>query len=503
MPHGRKARPGSLWSRVDERRETKRETLRPAAEPPPRRPKFRWVVEAILPLTLLAAAGVAVSLPESLAFEARMALFGFAFATVLWSTTKLNSAYVALVAVMLTIFMGGASQEELFDSLASDVVWLMIGAFVLGGAMRLTGLAGRLTGLVVKRAKTVRGVFWMITTVLIPLSFFIPSTSGRAAVVMPVFNSISESAGDKKITRALALLMPTVILVATISTLIGAGSHLIAIDLLDEISGESISFAQWAMWGVPFGAAASYISCGVIMKMFLDKGRPDREFRQKRRDAGEAAPFSRNEKVTLFVLLAMGGLWLTEALHGVEIATVTVAGALLLTLPVVGVMKWKDGLKAVSWNLIIFVGAALALGNALIKSGAAQWIIDNLFALSGITGIESTFLILLVIGFISLTSHIYMTSHAARAVALVPPFLYLAGSLDLNATAVLFISTLGMDYCQTFPVSSKALLMFQEQETETFQPADLLRLSAVLLIVHIALVVVFYYGYWQWTGLAL
>lgn len=489
---------------MDERRESRRESLRPAAEPPPRKPRFRWVVGAILPLTLLVVAGVAVSLPETLAFEARMALFGFAFATILWSTTKLNSAYVALGAVMLTIVLGGAEQEELFDSLASDVVWLMIGAFVLGGAMRVTGLAGRLTGVVVKRAKTVRGVFWMITTVLIPLSFFIPSTSGRAAVVMPVFNSISEAAGDRKITRALALLMPTVILVATISTLIGAGSHLIAIDLLDEISGESISFAQWAMWGVPFGAAASYISCGIIMKMFLDKDRLARELRPgARREEAEAAPFSRDERVALFVLLAMVGLWLSEALHGVEIATVTVAGALLLTFPVVGVMKWKDGLKAVSWNLIIFVGAALALGNALIESGAAQWIIDNLFTLSGVAGIESTFLILLVIGFISLTSHIYMTSHAARAVALVPPFLYLAGSLDLNATAVLFISTLGMDYCQTFPVSSKALLMFQEQETETFQPADLLRLSAVLLIVHILLVVVFYYGYWQWTGLAL
>jgi di/tricarboxylate transporter len=122
-------------------------------------------------------------------------------------------------------------------------------------------------------------------------------------------------------------------------------------------------------------------------------------------------------------------------------------------------MKWKDGLKSVSWNLIIFVGAALALGNALIDSGAAQWIIDQLFALSGIAGASSG---LLILAFISLTSHVYMTSHAARAVALVPPVLYLAGSLGLDPTVVLFISTVGMDYCLTFPVSSKALLMFQE-----------------------------------------
>ena len=453
----------------------------------------------MLPLALSIVAGIAVLLPASLPYEARMALFVFALAAILWSTTKINAAYVALAALTLAVLTGGSSQEKLFGALASDVVWLMIGAFVLGGAMRATGLAGRLTGFVVERASSVRGILWLLTTVLIPLSFVIPSTSGRAAVVMPVFRSIADAAEDKKIVRALALLMPTVILVATITTIIGAGSHLIANDLLFQIAGERISFARWALWGAPFGIVASYASAWVIMWLFLDKDRLDRKLEIPRKGRGS---FSKAERITLVVLAAMVALWLTEAWHGLEIATVAVAGALFLTLPGLGVMSWKDGLKSVSWNLIVFVGAALALGEALIDSGAAQWIIDNLFAVSGIAGARSAILILLTVAFISLTSHVYMTSHAARAAALVPPLLYLAGSLDLNPVAVLFIGTVGMDYCLTFPVSSKALLMFQEAGGETYQPADLLRLSSVLLIVHLVMIVLFYYGYWQWTGLA-
>ncbi len=387
-----------------------------------------------------------------------MALFVFALAAILWSTT-INAAYVALAALTLAVLTGGSTQEKLFGALASDVVWLMIGAFVLGGAMRATGLAGRLTGFVVERASSVRGMLWMLTTVLIPLSFVIPSTSGRAAVAMPVFRSIADAAGDKKIVRALALLMPTVILVATITTIIGAGSHLIANDLLAQIAGERISFAQWALWGTPFGIVASYASAWVIMWLFLDRDRLERRLEIPREGRG---PFTRAENITLVVLAVMVGLWLTETWHGLEVATVAVAGALFLTLPGLGVMSWKDGLKSVSWNLIVFVGAALALGEALIDSGAAQWIIDNLFAVSGIAGARSGMLILLIVAFIALTSHVYMTSHAARAAALVPPLLYLAGSVDLNPVAVLFIGTVGMDYCLTFPVSSKAFLMFQE-----------------------------------------
>jgi anion transporter len=363
-----------------------------------------------------------------------------------------------------------------------------------------SGLAARLTGLVVSRASSVRGLFWMLSAVLVPLAFVVPSTSGRAAVMLPVFRSISGAAGDGRIVRALALLIPTIILVSTISTLVAAGSHLVANDLLGQIAGERLSFAQWALYGVPFGVAASAVSCMVILRLFLSDEQRQRVLRFESR---EKKPLSRAEWITLGVVTTMIGLWLTEAAHGLEIATVAVLGALLLTLPGAGVLKWKDGLKAVSWNLIIFVGAALVLGRALIDSGAARWIIDGLFAFSGLKASDSPLLILVVLAFITLTSHIYMTSHTARAAALVPPLLYLAGSLELNPAAVMFIGTVGMDYCLTFPVSSKALLMFQESGIETYQPPDLLRLSAVLLLVHLGLMLLFYYGYWQWIGLAL
>ena len=481
----------SIWAGFDAQR---------PASPQQKRRTFRWVVDAVLPLTLITVAGVAVLLPETLPAQARLALFAFAIAVILWSTTKLNAAYVALAVMLLLVLTGGSPQEALFNALASDVVWLMIGAFVLGGAVQQAGLAARMTHLIASRAHTVRGVFWLVTTGLIPLSLFIPSTSGRAAVALPIFRGIVDAADDRRVTRALALLMPTVILVATITTLIGAGSHLIANDLLQQIAGTRISFLQWIMYGMPFGIAASYAACWVITRMFLDQESLNRKLELPRR---QRTPFARQEWTTLIVVGVMMAFWVSESLHGLEIATVTVAGALVLTLPGAGVLSWKDGLKTVSWNLVIFVGAALVLGRALIESGAAQWIINGLLALTGIGQGESRIVILLALSFVSLTSHLYMTSHTARAAALVPPLLYLATSSGLNPIAMMFISTLGMDYCLTLPVSSKALLMFQEQDGDTYQPPDLLRLSAVLLLVHVVLILVFYYGYWRWIGLGL
>ena len=472
---------------------------RPIARLFPRK-RFRWVIDAILPLTMIMIAGIAVHLPVSLPDPARPAVFAFLLAVILWSTTSIAADYVALLTVITLILLGGSSQEKLFDALASDVVWLMIGAFVLGGAVQKAGLAVRLTQLVISKVRTVRGMFWLLTVVLIPLSFLVPSTSGRAAVMIPVFRSITSTIRDHRITRAIALLTPTIILVSTIVAMVGAGSHLIANDLLYQITNQRISFTQWAIYGLPFGVVASLVSCWVIMRLFLDENRlrTKLQFPQVK-----SQPLSRPEWFTLVVVGVMIGLWLTEDWHGLKIATVTMVGALVLTLPGQGVLKWKEGVKAVSWNLVIFVGAAFVLGQSLIDSGAAQWAIDQLFAVSGLTSSESQPLILISIGLIALTSHLYMTSHTARAAALVPAILYLANSLQLNPVTVLFLSTVGMDYCLTFPVSSKALLMFQGIDGGTYKPTDLLRLSAVLMPVHLGLMILFYYTYWHWVGLTL
>lgn len=473
--------------------------VHPSSISQPTSPRLSGRARLLLSLSLTLAAGAAVVLPSTLDVPARIALFAMLLAVVLWSTTSINVAYIGLGATMLLILTGVSPQSRLFDSLASDVVWLMIGAFILGGAVDKTGLAVRLAQLVVERARTVRGLFWLVTAVLIPFSLFIPSVSGRALVAIPLFRGIASITADRRITRALALLFPTVILVSTICTLIGAGSHLVANKLLSEVTGRRLSFGEWALYGTPFGVVASAAACQVILALFLDEDRRARRIRVPQRPRGR---LSRSERITLAIGVVMVPLWSSEAWHGFECATVTLVGALALTAPG-SVLSWKEGVKAVDWNLLLFVGAAGVLGRALIDTSAARWIFQGLLAYSGVANASGHLIVLLSIGALSLTSHLYLTSHVARAAAIGPIMLLLARDLGLDPATVIFISTVGVDYCLTLAVSSKTLVMFQGIEGDTFRSADLMLLGAVMLLVHLALIVVFYYAYWRWTGLAL
>ena len=67
----------------------------------------------MLPLALTIVAGIAVLLPASLPYEARMTLFIFALAAILWSTTKINAAYVALAALTLAVLTGRGGRWNL------------------------------------------------------------------------------------------------------------------------------------------------------------------------------------------------------------------------------------------------------------------------------------------------------------------------------------------------------------------------------------------------------
>lgn len=445
-----------------------------------------------------------VLLPTDLFQPGRVALAIFGTAAILWAGTKLDASWVALAAAVALVPLGAAGQGDITGMLGQDIIWLMIGAFVIGGAFETSGLAARMTGAVAARARTTGQLFWLTTLVLIPLTFLIPSTSGRAAATLPALNAFFGGPEAGRGRRAYAILIPTIILVATTAALTGAGSHLLAEDLLAQRLGERFGFARWALWGLPFALAASLISCWVVLRLFLQ--RDERAAPVSRADFGRGRMTAPEWRVLIIAAVTFG-LWFTTPWHGFRIAGVAVAAMVVLSAPVVGVMKFKAAMKTVNWSLVLFVGAALVLGQALINTQAAGWLVGALFNLTNLDTIRNgnapAIVVVGAIAVISLVSHLFMTSHVARTAALGPPFILMAQTAELNPVAVLFIATAGMNYCLTLPVCSKALLMFQDVDGITFRPRDLMRLSAVLLPVHLLLMVVFYFSWWRWTGLSL
>ncbi|NLK10911.1 MAG: SLC13 family permease, partial [Staphylococcus equorum] len=100
-------------------------------------------------------------------------------------------------------------------------------------------------------------------------------------------------------------------------------------------------------------------------------------------------------------------------------------------------------------------------------------------------------------------SHLLITSHTTRAVVLVPTVLIFAETFELNPMSVVFITLIGINYCLTLPVSSKALLIFYELDDRPFNTSQLLKLNMWLLPIYVVFMVLMYLFYWQFIGLKL
>lgn len=417
-----------------------------------------------------------------------------------WVFTKINDTYVTLVAALTGTILSASQPEQFFETLGESTIWLLFASFTIAAAFSESGLSRRLAVYVTTRVRSVNHLFYMLTSMLIATAFVVPATSGRAALILPVFLAISKGISNPRIVRALALLFPTIILLSAVASMIGAGTHLVMIEILWHMNGERIGFGQWVLLSLPLALISSFISCWVILHLFLrcSERRQKLHFTPEQlaqsdslKTASVTGPLRRKEYTILAIIALLIVFWSTEGLHGINNIIIAVEGALIVTMPNVGVLSFKDAIKRVEWNLVLFMAATLVLSEALIKSGAAEWLVNQMFTAWGGHSSLTPISLVISVAVISLLAHLVITSRTTRSSMLVPLVLLLAISLGYNATAFAFLSTAADGFCLTLPVSAKPLVIFSQVEGPAFKPHDQLLLNGVLFPIHVGLLMAF------------
>jgi solute carrier family 13 (sodium-dependent dicarboxylate transporter), member 2/3/5 len=438
--------------------------------------------------------------PSGLSHEARIAVIVFGMAIAGWTLTRLGDTGIALAAAVALVAAGVVTQEQLHAALGNELIWLLVAAFVLAAALRASGIAERAALAIVSRFSHVRSLFMALTAVLAATALIIPSTSGRAALALPVFIALADRIAERSIIRALALLFPTVILLSAGGSLIGAGAHLIAADFIRLMGGGSIGYLGWLSIGMPFALATSFAAAEIILRMFLTA-----EERAAALDVDAPAPFrpTARDLYLIGVIALTALLWMTAAWHGFGIAVVTLCGALAATLPGLSPVPLKEAVKKVEWDLLLFMAATLLMGEALLATNADEWAARRLLmAVGGSTFLSVPLVLAALIG-IAISAHLVITSRTARATVLIPTVALPLAALGLDPTALILVTVMGTGFCQTLSASAKPVALYANLERETYAPSDLLRLS--LALAPMMAVALFAFATWVWPlqGVAL
>lgn len=469
--------------------------------------RIEWIRALVAALAALTLGAALWSARAVLSDHAAAALAVFGLALIAWTVLRWDETPVAIGAGLALVGLGVATPQAFYASLGDELVWLLAGAFVLAAAWQSSGLAERWALRAVARAATAAALLQRLTWIVIATAFVIPSTSGRAALLLPVFlalaRALTNSGADNpsraaRIVRAMALLFPTVILLSACASLLGAGAHLVAVDFMRRLGHGAPSFLGWIALAAPFGIVSSLVACFVISRLFLGAEDRSHAITLPASPSGPITPAQRGVVVvTLLTLLA----WATTALHGLDAAVVALLGALAVTCKPLTGLDLKTALKKVEWNLLLFMAATLVMGEALLDSGAARALADALvgalpIALLGHVGT------LALASLAALLSHLLITSRTARAMVLIPTVALPLAASGVNPALLIFVTVVGSGFCQTLAVSAKPVALFAKAEWPTYGDADLLRLSMALLPLMAALLLVFALGVWPLQGLA-
>jgi sodium-dependent dicarboxylate transporter 2/3/5 len=431
----------------------------------------------LLAALLAAAGGWALGQAGGLDATARTVLGVFGLAVIGWSVLALDDVAVALAAVLALLGLGVVPAAALPLLLRHELVWLLLGAGLLAAVLADSGLVERWTWRALAGVRSVQALLYRLTAVIAATAFVLPSTTARAALLLPVFLLLARALGDARLTRALALLFPSAILLSAGASLLGAGAHLIALDQLARLGGPVPGYLGWALLAAPFALGACALATLLIGRLFLPAELRAAAPSLPPAPGGRAS--GRQRAVAALLALTVIG-WATGGWHGVDAAWVAVAGGLLACCRPLTGAGLAAMLPRVEWKLLLFLACGLLLGEALVKSGAAAALAGALLQAGPAQTAHPAGAVALAAG-IALLSHLLLHSRSARVVVLLPTVALPLAAGGLNPALLVMVVVLGSGFCQTTAQSAKPVLLFARAEGAGLAAADLLRLALALL----------------------
>ena len=209
-------------------------------------------------------------------------------------------------------------------------------------------------------------------------------------------------------------------------------------------------------------------------------------------DRSKWEPLTRQGKITCLLMVIIVVLWVTESVHGISQAYVSLAGVAIMFL--LGILKTPD-LKSVKIGLLLFLTAEFALGNVLADSGIAASISEILLRV--MPSSDNVYLPLLLLTLSIYVLHtLFGGAMGALAVSL-PIVNALWG--NVLGPEVISLTALVLVTCHyVFPYNQMTILVGYGQKYYEFR--DVMRFAVVLTILVTVMIFGIYLPWWKLTG---
>lgn len=328
--------------------------------------------QGVAVLALMAALGILMFPPVVSSQAPALALSVAAIG--LWASAAVPEYLTSIGFLTVAMIFAVAPASVIFTGFQSPALWLIFGGLVVGVAVRTTGLGVRIAR---RMAFAFGSSYWgIITGVSIigtVLGFAMPSSMGRAVLMMPIALSLAEGYGFKPGSKGhtgVVLAAAFGSHVSTFSILPANVPNVVLAGAAESLYHVSFTYGQYLLLHFPvLGLLKLLVMIPLIVRMFPDTPGP--------MPAHDSKPMSGREKWLSVVLVAALGFWATDAVHHVSPAWVSMAAGLILLSPKIGLVSGDEFNRQINFGSMFYVGGVMGMGALLDKSGLASTMADQ------------------------------------------------------------------------------------------------------------------------------
>ncbi len=184
-----------------------------------------------------------------------------AVSAIFFAIGKIRSDIVALCAMLTLVIFGTITPNEALAGFSNPVTIMMVGLFVVGGAILQTGLAKMISAKIMKLAGTNSTVLFLAVMLVTAVIGAFVSNTGTVALMLPIVVSIAASTK----TSPSYLLMPLAFAssMGGMLTLIGTPPNLVIQETLTEAGYEPLGFFSF----LPVGIICIIVGTAVLLPL--------------------------------------------------------------------------------------------------------------------------------------------------------------------------------------------------------------------------------------------
>jgi len=422
----------------------------------------------------------------------------FSLALVLWVTNALPLSITGLLVIALIPLLQVMRADQAYSFFGNSAVFFILGAFIMASATIKSGLSKRIAlAILTHFSASPRLLVFGILITCGFLALIIPEHA-VAALMFPVVGTIALSLDlqllEGQYGTVLFLAMSWGSVIGGVGTLLGGARAPLAIGLLKEAFGQSISFWGWSKIALPMAALSLIAAYCLLIFGFnfnLVDVKPAR--RKLEEELQGIGPMSFAEKKVLIILITTILIWIFFN-HRLDLAMISLLSA--VSLFVARVIGWDDVNDYVNWGVILMYGGAIVVARAVDQTGAARWIAQQL--LSGVR-----FSPLWTIGIFSLFSFLLTEgiSNVACVAIILPIGFSLCQTKAINPPAMVFAVAIPAGLPFILPMGSPANAI--AYSSGYYEIGEIFKAGLILHICCWIIFLILVKWYWPLVGVSL